>query len=96
MSALVTVFKNNVLKFQDGTMGAVNGMRPNGQVSPVLVNTVTVMWKSYNHCSMNIAEMMLLKRMFAVHGILRTTISGLRIRGEQCLPFLLSAKTVRL
>ena len=41
VSALVTVYKNNVLKFQDGTMGAVNGMRPNGQVSPVLVNTVT-------------------------------------------------------
>ena len=33
VSALVTVYKNNVLKFQDGTMGAVNGMRPNGQVS---------------------------------------------------------------
>ncbi|XP_073242353.1 non-lysosomal glucosylceramidase-like isoform X1 [Porites lutea] len=32
VSALVTVYKNNVLKFQDGTMGAVNGMRPNGQV----------------------------------------------------------------
>lgn len=74
VSALVTVYKNNVLKFQDGTMGAVNGMRPNGQVSPTLVNTVTVLLKSYNHCSMNIAEMMLLKRMFAVHGILRTTI----------------------
>ena len=41
VSALVTVYKNNVLKFQDGTMGAVNGMRPNGQVSPVLVNTGT-------------------------------------------------------
>ena len=74
MSALVTVYKNNVLKFQDGTMGAVNGMRPNGQVSPVLVNTVTVLLKSFNHCLMNIAEMILLKRMFAVRGILRTTM----------------------
>lgn len=29
---MTTVYKNNVLKFQDGRMGAVNGMRPNGQV----------------------------------------------------------------
>lgn len=32
LSALNTVYKYNVLKFQDGSMGAVNGMRPNGQV----------------------------------------------------------------
>lgn len=32
LSAMTTVYKNNVLKFQDGRMGAVNGMRPNGQV----------------------------------------------------------------
>lgn len=32
VSALTTVYKYNVLQFQDGTMGAVNGMRPNGQV----------------------------------------------------------------
>jgi len=32
LSALTTVYKYNVLRFQDGNMGAVNGMRPNGQV----------------------------------------------------------------
>ena len=32
LSALSTVYKYNVLQFQDGNMGAVNGMRPNGQV----------------------------------------------------------------
>ena len=32
LSALNTVYKYNVLQFQDGSMGAVNGMRPNGQV----------------------------------------------------------------
>jgi len=32
LSALTTVYKYNVLQFQDGNMGAVNGMRPNGQV----------------------------------------------------------------
>ena len=42
LSALVTVYKYNVLQFQGGTMGAVNGMRPNGQVSSLVTNTVTV------------------------------------------------------
>ncbi|XP_068685354.1 non-lysosomal glucosylceramidase-like isoform X1 [Montipora capricornis] len=32
VSALLAVYKHNVLQFQEGTMGAVNGMRPNGQV----------------------------------------------------------------
>lgn len=36
LSALSTVYKYNVLQFQDGTMGAVNGMRPNGQVRPTV------------------------------------------------------------
>ncbi|XP_031554727.1 non-lysosomal glucosylceramidase-like [Actinia tenebrosa] len=31
-SVLRTIFENNVMKFQEGTMGAVNGMRPNGQL----------------------------------------------------------------
>lgn len=30
LSALKTIFKLNVLSFSEGTMGAVNGMRPNG------------------------------------------------------------------
>ena len=32
-SALKTVFQMNVMRFQGGFMGAVNGMRPDGQVS---------------------------------------------------------------
>ena len=32
-SALKTIFKFNVMHFQEGTMGAVNGMRPTGKVS---------------------------------------------------------------
>ena len=32
-SALETVYAYNVLQFREGTMGAVNGMRPNGTVS---------------------------------------------------------------
>lgn len=35
--ALRTIFENNVMKFQEGTMGAVNGMRPNGQVTLAFV-----------------------------------------------------------
>lgn len=36
VSALLAVYKHNVLQFQEGTMGAVNGMRPNGQVFSIL------------------------------------------------------------
>lgn len=32
LSALRTIFQNNVMGFQNGQMGAVNGMRPDGQV----------------------------------------------------------------
>ena len=44
VSALVTVYKYNVLQFQDGTMGAVNGMRPNGQVSGSLLPVDTILF----------------------------------------------------
>ena len=33
VSALKTVFQMNVMRFQGGFMGAVNGMRPDGRVS---------------------------------------------------------------
>lgn len=31
LSTLKTIFKYNVLSFDGGRMGAINGMRPNGQ-----------------------------------------------------------------
>ncbi len=31
-SCLETIFEFNVMKYGDGKLGAVNGMRPNGQV----------------------------------------------------------------
>ena len=32
ISALTTVFEYNVLRFHNGRLGAVNGMRPDGKV----------------------------------------------------------------
>ena len=31
MTALRTIYEHNVLPFRNGTMGAINGMRPNGK-----------------------------------------------------------------
>lgn len=46
VSALLAVYKHNVLQFQEGTMGAVNGMRPNGQV---LFNIVSLLLLYCSH-----------------------------------------------
>lgn len=44
LSALKTIFEMNVMGFSDGTMGAVNGMRPDGvpDTSSVQSNEVWV------------------------------------------------------
>eukprot|EP01113_Clastostelium_recurvatum_P049346 TRINITY_DN9127_c0_g1_i2.p1 TRINITY_DN9127_c0_g1~~TRINITY_DN9127_c0_g1_i2.p1 ORF type:complete len:741 (-),score=160.82 TRINITY_DN9127_c0_g1_i2:136-2067(-) len=42
ISALKTVYEYNVLKFGDGGMGAVNGMRPNGKVDTTCLQSSEV------------------------------------------------------
>ena len=36
ISALTTVFEYNVLRFHNGRLGAVNGMRPDGKVGCIV------------------------------------------------------------
>ncbi|XP_063225117.1 non-lysosomal glucosylceramidase isoform X3 [Bacillus rossius redtenbacheri] len=41
-SALDTIYTHNVLKFRNGTLGAVNGMRPDGRVDDITIQSEEV------------------------------------------------------
>jgi non-lysosomal glucosylceramidase len=73
-SVLVTIFENNIQRFQNGQMGAVNGMRPDGQVDRSTMQSQEV-WSGTTYA---VAATMLLEGMRTeafqtAHGVYKVT-----------------------
>lgn len=74
MSALRTIYAYNVLKFKNGTIGAVNGMRPDGKVDPTCLQSVEV-WTgtTFGLAACMVQEGLFLEAFTTANGIIRTT-----------------------